>query len=110
MPTLIKRASSKNVGAVATQVGGYTAPTVATGVYVTGLVVANSSASPAAVTVDVFDGATHFNLCTSTPVPVGSSINLADNSNRLALNANDKVFVTTPSGLVDVNMSVSEIT
>ena len=110
MATSAKRKYSKNIGTTPVAVGGYVAPAVTTGVYVTGLTVCNNLGAPVNVTVDVYDGVAHANLCFNTSIPVGGSINLANENNRVVLNVNDQVFVTSGSASsVDAIMSVSEI-
>lgn len=110
MATTLRRKSSKSVGTTATLVGGYTAPNVTTGVYVTGLIVANTTGNSVLATVDVFDGTTAFNLCVSAPVPAGGSITLADQGNRQVLNSGDGIRVTSNAAAsLDANMSVMEI-
>lgn len=110
MATSIKRKSQKNIGTSAVAVGAYTAPSVTTGVFITGLVCCNTTVNSVTVTADIFDGTTHFNLCTNSNVPPGASISLADHGNRIGLNANDQVFVTSSAtSSIDVNMTVMEI-
>lgn len=112
MATVLRRKSSKSIGTTPIAVGAYTAPSVATGVFVTGLTISNTLPSTSVnVRVDVFDATTHFFLCVDAPVPVGGSISLADNGHRLVLNGGDQIFVSSSaSSSLDVNMSVSEIT
>jgi|GEM_PF-3981904 len=110
MATAVKRQYSKSIGTTAVQIGSYAAPSVTTGVYVTGLVVANTTAGTVFASVAIYDGTNYAYLCQNTPVPTGASINVVNNNNRQALNAGDKVFVTSNVALsLDVNMSVAEI-
>jgi len=110
MATTLRRKFQKGIGSTATAVGGYTAPSVTTGVYMTGLIVCNTTASSVNATVDIYDGTTHVNLCTNSPVPAGGSITLADHGNRQVLNSGDQVFVASNAAAsLDVNMSVMEI-
>src|SRR5436305_543357 len=95
MSTSLKRKSSAAIGTTPTAIGAYTAPSVTTGVYVTGLTCANITGASIQVTVDIYDGVTHFNLVKNAPVPNGGSLVVADEGNRQVLNSGDQVFVTS---------------
>lgn len=117
MSNSIKRRSSKSIGAAATVVGtgstqgAYTAPSVTSGVFVTGLTLCNTTGSAITAQCYITDGTLNFNLCVNTPIPSGGSLSLADEGHRCALNAGDQVVIaSSAASSIDVNMSVLEIT
>ena len=111
MATTLRSERTSGIGIVATQIGNYTAPSTTTGVVVSGLSVANTNLSlPILVNVYLFDGVTPIYLVKNCPIQPGSSVNFADQGNRITLNANDQVFVVSSiSASADVIMSVMEI-
>jgi hypothetical protein len=110
MATTLRRKFSVNIGVSATQVGAYTAPSVTTGVFLTGLCICNVSGSSITVSADIFDGSTHAHLIVNATVPVGGAINLADYGNRIILNSGDQVFVTSSAVTsADAILSIEEI-
>lgn len=110
MATTLRRKFSKGVGVAATQIGAYTAPSVTTGVFLTGLSVANTTGGNITVTVQLYDGVTFLNLATNAAIPATSSVNFADYGNRIILNSGDSVYVTSNTAAsADVNLAIEEI-
>jgi hypothetical protein len=110
MATVLRSERSASIGTGATTVGGYTAPSVTTGVVITGLIIANRSASTITVTVQIPTG-TAVVLCNGATLLPGGSLILADDGNRIVLNSGDQVqVVSSLASSVDAIMSVAEIT
>lgn len=111
MSTVLRSERSQNIGATPTAVGGYSAPSVTTGVYVTGLTVANTTAGAVTVNVDLWTGSVATNIVKGASVLVGGSLSFADEGNRIVLNSGDQVRVTSSAATsLDAAMSVAEIT
>lgn len=111
MATVARRKFSVGIGLAPTVIGGYVAPTVTTGTYVTALTVANTLTGPSiVVTVDIFDGTTVVNWVKNALVMQGGCITLATDSTRIPLNSGDQVRVTSNiASSCDAIMGVSEI-
>lgn len=111
MATVLRRKSSAAVGTTPIAVGAYTAPSVTTGVMVTGLSCANITGATVTVTAYIYDGVTQFNIVKTAVVLSGGNLTLADEGSRFVLNAADQVFVvSSAASSVDVIMAVAEIT
>lgn len=111
MATVLRRKSSAAVGTTPIAVGAYTAPSVTTGVMMTGLTCANILASIITVTVYIYDGVTQFNIVKNAVVMPGGNLTIADEGTRFVLNASDQVFVVSNvASSVDAIMAVAEIT
>lgn len=116
MSTSLKSLRSAAIGTSAVAIGGYVAASVTTGVVVTGLVLSNRTASSVQVNVQIIPGgggdtqiATY--LAQGTTILPGGTIVLADEGNRVTLNAGNQIQVlSTAAGSVDATMSVAEIT
>lgn len=92
---------------VTTQTTVYTAPS-ATQSTVIGMSVANTSASVAAVSVQVTTGGTTVYLIKSAPVPVGGALVPVGGDQKVVLEAGDAIKVTSDQ-TVDVLLSALEI-
>ena len=112
MPSTLRSVRSSGIGTSAVPVGNYTAPSVTAGVAITGLSIANTSPTLAVtVNVAVTDGSTPNYLAKNCQILPGSSVNLADEGNRVTMNSGDQVLVTSSVvASVDAIMSVCEIT
>lgn len=112
MSTSLKSERSQNIGTTPVAVGTYTAPSVTTGVYVTGLCVANVTASTVVtVNVDLWTGSVATNIVKGATIVVGGSLLLASEGNRIILNSGDQVRVTSSAATsVDATLSVAEVT
>jgi len=111
MATVLRSERSQSIGTTPTAIGGYSAPSVTTGVYVTGLSVANTSGASVTVTVDLWTGSVATNVVKGATVVVGGAVMLADDGNRIVLNSGDQVRVTSSAVTsLDAIMSVAEIT
>jgi len=114
MATVLRSLRSSSVGTTTVNVGSYAAPSVTTGVVITGLVCVNRSASTITVSISITPGsdtqpATF--LTSSTAILPGGSLILADEGNRIVLNPTNVVqAVSSLSASMDVTMSVAEIT
>lgn len=114
MPTVLKSLRSSTIGTSPTTIGTYTAPTVATGVVVTGLLLTNRSGSTITVSVAIGVGSDPQPgtfLVSGATLLQGGVLILADDGNRLTLNATDYIYATSSlAASLDVTMSVAEIT
>lgn len=96
MATVARRKYSVGVGISPTVIGGYVAPSVATGTYITFLSVANTLTGPSiVVTVDIFDGTTAAPLVVNALVMQGGNILLGSDKAPIPLNSGDQVRVTS---------------
>lgn len=111
MATVARRKFSVGIGLSPTVIGGYTAPSVATGTYITSLVVANTLTGPSiVVTVDIFDGTTACPIVQNALVMQGGNILFASDSSRIPLNSGDQVRVTSNiAASCAATLGVSEI-
>lgn len=110
MANTFARKLSQSVGTSPTAVGGYTVG-AATQVTVIGMSVANTTASPVTVDIQLNDGGTDTYLVKSAPVPVGSSLVLFGGDQKLVMVTGDSVKVSSSAAAsVDVVLSILEIT
>jgi hypothetical protein len=88
----------------------YTAPGATTAVVV-GLIVANVAGADTTATVKVYDSSAALlvTLCSLTPVPATSNLNVLNNNNRVVLETGDYITVTCAAAC-DAIASVMEIT
>ena len=88
----------------------YTAPASTTSV-VMGLIVANVSGADTTATVKVIDSSATVTatICSTTPVPASSNLNVLTNNNRIVLETGDSITVTCAASC-DAAASVMEIT
>jgi hypothetical protein len=106
MATVFKGASKAAITTVTTL---YTAP-AATASVVTGLVICNTTAVDATITVIVQDatGPTSANIAKNLPLPANSTIQVADNNTRIVLETGDLITLTATQAC-DAHVSVMEI-
>jgi len=106
MANTFKNAVANDVTTVTTV---YTAPGATTATVV-GLVIANDSGSDTTATVEVTDdsAAVTVKLCSSTPIPAASNLNVLNTNNRIVLETGDSIAVTAAAAC-DVIVSVLEI-
>ena len=111
MPNVTLTKTARNVGTVATTIGGYSVPVVAKAV-VTNLTCANLTAAQITVTVKHRDSAaidTH--VVKDVLIPSGSTLSVVSNGMRINLEPGHSVNVTSNTAAsVDVVMSVVEFT
>jgi len=114
MPTVLRCERSASVGTATVNVGSYAAPSVTTGVVITGLVCVNRSASTITVTVTLAPGSDTQPaalLASGVTILPGGQLVLADNGNRIVMNPTNVVqAVSSVAASLDVIMSVAEIT
>ena len=109
MSTVLRCVRSVSIGTAATNIGSYTAPSVTTGVVVSGLLLVNRTASTIAVSCTMSPSGA--SLCVGTSIIPGGSLVLADEGHRLVLNSGDQITVqSNTAASVDAIMSVAEIT
>jgi hypothetical protein len=114
MPTVLKSLRSSAIGTSMTQIGGYAAPSVTTGVVITGLLCINRSGSTISISVAINNGTDPQGgafLVSGATLLSGGVLVLADDGNRLTLNATNFVYATSSlASSLDIVMSVAEIT
>jgi hypothetical protein len=114
MSTVLRSLRSSAIGTSTVNVGNYTAPSVTTGVVITGLLCVNRSGSTITVSVSISPGSDTQNgtfLVSGGSILPGGSLTLADEGNRLTLNATNVVQAASSlASSLDITMSVAEIT
>lgn len=110
MATTLRSLRTANIGVTSIVIGNYTAPSVPTGVVITGLSIANTTSSVLNVNVYMFDGTTVTHIAWNNTVPPGATIHLADEGNRIHMNAGDQMItLASVAASIDAIMSVAEI-
>jgi len=109
MANNFKVKKSQSIGTSATAIGTYTVP-ASTETIVTGITLANRTASAITVDLDHYDGATATYIIKDAPIPVGGTLVVGEGQ-RIVMEVSDQIRVTSDTASsVDATMSILEIT
>jgi hypothetical protein len=110
MANTFYRKTQANIGATATQVGGYTVSSSATTICV-GLSISNTTGAAVNASLHINNGNNNYYIVKNAPIAAGGTLIPVGGDQKVVLQFNDNVYVKSDTATsLDVYMSIMEIT